>query len=136
MLGHARLAYCYLMVFFNPRLPKWEIRYHEDKLKFQSLFSAMLSVQTPRTKPTMPPTINSSKPFPHTSTPFLAPAVEIAATVDVLSVVVVTEVLGDDVEEKLRESGPALSILLVVSKPLTELASADVAVVDVVKSDS
>jgi hypothetical protein len=102
----------------------------------------MLSVQTPRMKPTMPPAINSSKPFPQTSTPFPAPAVEIAvtveiaATVDVLSAVVVTEVLRDDVEEMLRESSPALLILLVVSKPLTELASADVAVVDVVESGS
>lgn len=96
----------------------------------------MLSVQTLRTKPTMPLTINSSKPFPHASTPFPAPAVEIAATVDVPSAVVVTEVPRDDVEEMLRESSPALLILLAVSKPLTELASADVAVVDVVESGS
>lgn len=84
----------------------------------------------------MPPTINSSKPFPHTSTLFPAPAVEIAATVDVPSAVAVTEVPRDDVEEMLRESSPALLILLVVSNPLTELASADVAVVDVVESGS
>ena len=136
IIGHARLAYCYLMVFLTPRLSKWEIRYYEDKLKFQSIFSAMLSIQTPRTKPTMPPTINSSKPLPHTSTPFPAPAVETAATVDVLSAVIVTEVPRDDVGVIIRDSNPGVSISLVVSKTLAELSSADVAVVDVVKSGS
>ena len=80
----------------------------------------------------MPPTINSSKPLPHTSTPFPAPAVETAATVDVLSAVVVTEVSPDDVGVMIR----GISISLVVSKTLAELSSADVAVVDVVKSGS
>jgi len=95
----------------------------------------MLSIQTPRTKPTMPPTINSSKPLPHTSTPFPAPAVETAAAVDVLSVVVVTEVPRDGVEE-IRDSNPGISVPLVVSKTLVELSSADVTVVDVVRSGS
>ena len=84
----------------------------------------------------MPPTINSSKPFPHNSTPFLAPAVETAAAVDVLSAVVVVEVPRDGVEEMIRDSNPGVSIPLVVSKTLVELSSADVTVVDVVKSGS
>ena len=84
----------------------------------------------------MPPTINSSKPFPHISTPFLAPAVETAAAVDVLSAAVVVEVPRDGVEEMIRDSNPGVSIPLVVSKTLVELSSADVTVVDVVKSGS
>lgn len=84
----------------------------------------------------MPPTINSSMPFPHTSTPFLAPAVETAAAVDVFSVVAVAEVPRDGVEKLIRDSNPGVLIPLVVSKTLVELSSADVTVVDVVKSGS